>query len=132
MTTAQLDPSTATHLDGPKLVDWLYDRGALPRDGLKGFVGKRWESQVRRWRKGRAVRIGTADEFLLSLGVQLGEVPEECYRHVPGPRAIQVTEEEADRMAALRSRGLSIGEIARQIERDHNSVKLHLRKAGIA
>jgi DNA-binding CsgD family transcriptional regulator len=124
-----MNPSIATHLDGPKLIAWLRERGSLPTTGLNSYVGKRWECQVRRWANGRALHVHTADEFLLSIGVQLGEVPDDLYRAAPGRLTAPVSEEERARMVALRGEGLPVGTIARRLGRDHNTVKRYVAEA---
>jgi hypothetical protein len=118
-----------TFIDGPRFVAWLRDRGALGGGSLTRQVGERWESSVRRWEKGRAVFVHTADEFLLTLGVQLGEVPEDLYRRGTKGRGNEVTEGERARMWALRDDGLGIGEIARLLGRDHKTIRNHLRRS---
>lgn len=126
-----MNPLEATHLDGPKLIAWIRGRGLLHKGHVKSEVGKRWECQVRRWEHGRAVKIPTADEFLVALDIALGEVPDEIYRIRPAQAGSPISAHAHERILQLGSDPkLTFAAIGRLVGCDPKTAKAHLVKAG--
>lgn len=126
-----MSPATASYLDGPRLVAWLHRIGALEGYGSVQ-LGRRGEVRIRRWRDGGAASIGVADELLCSLGVCLGEVPDEFYRDPPADGwTRRLGAEEIERILALHDDGLTFAEIGRQVGCDGKTAKSHVLKAGL-
>lgn len=129
-----MNPATARYLDGPKLVDWLRRLRILEED-LRVQVGDRWEVRIRRWADGSAASVFIADELLCSLGVCLGEVPDDFYREPPRRGAGDFTPiggRKINRILDLRKDGLSFAEIGRRVGCDSKTAKAHVLKAGLA
>jgi hypothetical protein len=125
-----VSPETATYLDGARFVEWLEDRRLInPVETLRGQVGDRWESTVRRWRN-RPAQVYVVDQFLCSIGVCLGELPDDLYCEPPKRgRGKRITPQKARRIRQLASEGVSYAEIGRRLHICHKTAAVHA-KAG--
>lgn len=65
----------ATCLDGPRFAAFIDERRA-DRRALTAADRR----ALQRWRQGDQVRYQTADRLLLRLGLDLHDVPDECWR----------------------------------------------------
>jgi len=120
-------------INGAQLLSWLeHDRRAIDTTDIK-WLDDRFERMVRRWKEeGTRSRVHDVDEFLCSIDVCLGEVPEEFY--CEDPRAKKgpwkpVTPEKSERIAKLRELGWTVREIAAMVGVTRRTVERHARKA---
>lgn len=126
-----MSPETAMWVDGAKLVRWLEDDLHLIDDEQLGAHGRRWERSVRAWKnEGRRAHIYTVDEFLCTLGVCLGEMPDEFWvdESVRG-NAAEIDDTMKLRILKLWDLGWAKNEIAAIVGVGRDTVRRHVRKA---
>jgi hypothetical protein len=121
---------------GDQLIDWLAnDLRAIDLEHLDS-LDDRWERRVRAWKnEGQNPSVYKVDEFLCSLCIPLGLMPEEyyCEHALAGkPTSNPVSPGKSKRIATLRSLGWTIREIAAMVGVDRKTAERHIRKAAAA
>jgi DNA-directed RNA polymerase specialized sigma24 family protein len=116
---------TATHLDGPKLADWLEREGLITEDFTPEYLSKSQRDAFCRWKNGRAAELGYVDRLITELHRHIEELPDEVFLdHRPNERPGI-----ARRIVRLRDLGWNFNEIAAMVGVTSDTVSRHARKA---
>jgi len=120
-------------IDGARLLRWLEeDRRAIKPNQTADDFGRHGR-MVRSWRtENRKTRVHIVDEFLCSIDVCLGEVPDDCFCEDPRFHKVPhvpVSSEKSERIAKLRELGWTVGEIAAMVGVTRRTAERHSRKA---
>lgn len=118
---------TATHLDGPKLVEWLESEHLVTEEYEPGQVSKTQRDTLNRWRRGRPADVGVADRLLIDLGRHIEELPDDVFLD---RRRGEVDHETRDRILELHENGSwSRREIGAIVGVSPQTVSRHIRRA---
>ena len=123
---------TAEYMDGAGVIAWLEERHLLDTGESLTYLGERFRNAVHRWKSSHNVAsVYLVDELLCSLGVCLGELPDELYRNGPVPGGRSLDDGVRERIVALRRLKWTQREIAAIVGVDQKTVRVYLRKAGL-
>jgi len=131
MTTTLVDPVTATHLHGRDLVRWLEERFVVEPESTPTFLSATHRQNLNAWRRGEDAEIVTADRVLVQLDIRIEELPDELLLQKEAPKS-EISTEIQERILSLRKLDWSFREIGAMVGVNRDTVRRHVRKAGLA
>lgn len=126
-----VDPLAATHIHGLGLVRWLEERFLVEPDNTPAFLSHADRQHINTWRRGSDAQIAIADRVLTQLDVRIEELPDELLLRKE-PSKCELDPEKQERILDLRGLGRTFKEIGDMVGVNRDTVRRHVRKAGLA